>query len=257
MELNPFRYTGADMRAQRLLIAFALVTLAVASTGTWAGGGEINLWYGEKNLDLKSQREIVESEFSDSSRTGSDTFGDLEDLTQFGLMTSWGLDWPVAIAADFFLASNDVSLAYTYDYNDRGSLYYRLTERIEVDYDTWEVDLGIRKYFGGNVQFFIGTGLAIGSAEIKVEGAEELIFNFPSRGEPQPESFSFSDSDTDFGLWADVGFVWRAGDHFNLGLDVRYSSINVDLQFDERPDNVPERFPVGGVQVGLFLGGRW
>jgi hypothetical protein len=250
------------MRAHRLLVAFALVALAVASTGTWAGGGEVNLWFGQKNLDLKSQTSDFESEFSGAERIGSDTFSDLEDLTQFGLMTSWGMDWPVAIAADLFYGTSDASVAYSYSYYygpGRGSpyYYYTVTERIDIDYKVFEVDLGVRKYWGGKVQFLLGTGIAIAGADVEANGTETFSFNFPDRGAPPPETFSESASATDFGLWADVGFVWRAGEHFNLGLEVRYSSVNVDLSFDDDPDEVPLRFPAGGTQVGLFVGGRW
>ena len=141
----------------------------------------------------------------------------------------------------------------------------QVDEFYKIDWNTIELDLGIRKYWGEKVQFFIGTGLAIAEGELDLDFADdvdvEIIAN--GRGEPpviEPGGLILKEtvSDTDFGLWADIGFVWRAGGHFNIGVDVRYSSVNVDFTFeDDEPDDVPIRFPTGGVQVGLFLGGKW
>jgi len=266
------------MCARKLMVTFAVVALAVASTGAWAASGEVNLWYGQKNADFKSQtgdfqREVTQDPFGITySSTGTDTFSDLEDMGQIGLMTSWGLDWPVAIAADLFYANSDVQMKYTsgeyYGYlgiPGRGGEFVAVNvdEFYKIDYTTYELDLGIRKYWGGKVQLLLGAGVAIASAKADVNFFDDVdIRPVGTRGEPpfiEPGGLFVdeSESGSDFGLWADIGFVWRAGNFFNLGVDVRYSSVNVDLSFDPDPDEAPVRFPAGGVQYGLFIGGRW
>ena len=63
------------------------------------------------------------------------------------------------------------------------------------------------------------------------------------------------DKGSGVGLWAGGGFVYRWGDHLNLGLDVRYSDASVSL----RPRSTPEVLDLdsGGVQYGVVVGYHW
>jgi hypothetical protein len=60
------------------------------------------------------------------------------------------------------------------------------------------------------------------------------------------------------GYWLCGGFVWRATEHFNLGVDLRYSDAEADL-FDEFADVFGEGIEVssGGTHIGVLIGYRW
>ncbi|MDX1387735.1 MAG: hypothetical protein R3344_00990 [Acidobacteriota bacterium] len=230
--------------------AIAVVTLFLACGTVVAGGGEVNLFYGVKNVDLEDFGNAVESDTGISI----DQLSDLEELNEVGLLFTYGHDWPVALAVDLLVAGNDITTRYSYGPQTYGTpYYYSVTAKLE--YDTWEVDVGIRKFWGGKVQFYLGTGLAFGNAEVTVSGsvspgASSSVFQ-PGNG----PSISVSENEkaSDWGLWANTGVVGRLGKFVNLGVDVRFSSINVDL--GDSDDFI--RAPAGGLHYGLYIGGRW
>ncbi|MDX1387734.1 MAG: hypothetical protein R3344_00985 [Acidobacteriota bacterium] len=237
------------MGASTAFRVFAAIALLLGCSAAMAGG-EVNVFFGVKNVDLDDLQNALED------LTGSSVnLSDLEDLDEFGLLTTWGEgDWPVALAVDLLFASNDINSSYSYYYGGAtyGSPY---SIDVKLEYDTWEIDVGIRKYWGGNVQFYLGTGLAFGNAEATLTGT---LSTLPPSSVFQPgttptASISESEKGSDWGLWANTGIVGRLGKHVNLGLDVRFSSINVDL--GESDDFI--RAPAGGLHYGLYVGGRW
>ncbi|MDX1387736.1 MAG: hypothetical protein R3344_00995 [Acidobacteriota bacterium] len=237
------------MNARRVFAGIVVVALSLAG-GTAMAGGEVNLFFGVKNVDLDDLQNELESSIGDSI----DNFSDLEDLDEFGLLTTWGEDWPVALAVDLLFASNDINASYTY-YGDSSTYGIPYSVDAKLEYDTWEIDVGIRKYWGGSVQFYLGTGLAFGNAEVTATGTispatSSSVFQ---PGTTPSVSISESEKGSDWGLWANTGLVGRIGKHVNLGLDVRFSSINVDL--GDSDDFI--RAPAGGLHYGLYIGGRW
>ena len=63
------------------------------------------------------------------------------------------------------------------------------------------------------------------------------------------------DSDSSVGFWANAGLLFRATDHFNLGVDVRYSDADVSLAPVGDPDLAD--LEAGGTHYGVTLGYHW
>lgn len=147
-----------------------------------------------------------------------ENWGDADEQTEFGGLVDFKQShWPVSIAIDI-LGSKDFL-----DFTTEGS--------------TTEFDIGVRKIWdaeNGAIRTYIGGGLAFISAEITSGG----FFN---------NSVSQDDSGT--GIWFGGGINWTLGQHYNLGIDLRYSQADVTL-FDENVD-------AGGTQVGMILGYHW
>jgi opacity protein-like surface antigen len=66
------------------------------------------------------------------------------------------------------------------------------------------------------------------------------------KGEFEAPGFGVSDSDTAIGYWLSGGLYWTLANHFNLGINARYSKANISL-FGVDVD-------AGGVSMGLLLG---
>jgi opacity protein-like surface antigen len=173
-------------------------------------------------------------------------------MTEYGVGASFGgVDWPVLIAVDILMGSDDDSLTrnyYGYDYKYKAEL------------DTMEVHLGVRKFWANHEKFhpYIGGGLAYIDAEAKLTlYGEELI---PLR---QVNELLFEEcyDDSGTGFWLGGGVMWRITPMFSLGLDLRYSDASVDFEIEEdierQPAMVSESFDVGGMHYGLQLGFRW
>ena len=213
---------------RKLPILFLFLLVAAATAPVWAGGGEVNLFYGQKDLDLDL----------DSS---DDFLSPLEDQTEYGILFTYGHSWPVAIAIDILQSSEDVSYSYDYTYAP-----YTYTVDASLDADVMEIDLGVRKYFGKNkFQFYVGGGVAFIDFEATIRGTVDSV-------PPQvglPVSINESESDNGTGYWLNAGAVWRAGSWFNLGVDVRYSDADVTLGEDS--------FDAGGTHYGAYVGFQW
>jgi hypothetical protein len=149
----------------------------------------------------------------------------LEDQFAFGAISSFGAsDWPVQIAGDVLVSGDE-----------------QTESGIEFTAVTFEFDAGIRWliYKKGKVFPYIGAGLGLMGA------AAQGDYGF---GETDA-------SDATFGFWADAGVFFRLGDHFNIGVDLRYSDASVDLVFDSGV--VARDVNVGGFSYGLLLGFGW
>ena len=153
----------------------------------------------------------------------------VEKQGEFGAVMSFGQKtWPVSIAVDVLVSTDDQDAFDPFIGN------YTLTGT------TYEVDFGVRKVWGkARTRPYIGAGLALlgASAEIESGGA------------------SIDGDDSAVGFWADAGIFWRLGSHFNLGLDVRYSDADVDLDFGS--GLVATDVGAGGFSYGLLLGFGW
>lgn len=107
---------------------------------------------------------------------------------------------------------------------------------VEVEGETLEMDLGVRKIWEGprEVRPFLGGGLAVIRAEIEAKGG----------------GGSVSDRDTALGIWLDVGAYVTLGERWNLGVDGRWSWAKADLMGVENAD-------VGGWHLGALLGAHF
>jgi len=153
----------------------------------------------------------------------SEDWKPLESQIEFGAVMSFGHDdWPVHIAADVLTSVDQEILNVTFTAS------------------TFELDAGVRKIWkAGKVRPYVGGGIGIIGAA--VEGDVGYV--------------SVDASDAAIGLWADTGVFFRLGSHFNIGLDLRYSSADVDLDFGS--GFVARDVNAGGFSYGLLLGFGW
>lgn len=129
--------------------------------------------------------------------------------------------WPVSIALDLFGTGDEAK-----------------QDGVKHEAYTAEAHLGLRKVFQlpiENCKFrpYVGAGIALVHAEAK------------SRRDSQ----TTSDDDADHGYWLGVGTYFRATEHVNLGVDVRYSKAKLTLLDTERD--------AGGVNIGVGVGYHW
>ena len=153
----------------------------------------------------------------------------LDTQTEFGAVMSFGQDdWPVHIAADVLTSARGTA---AYDPSVGSSTTNGLT---------FEIDAGVRKIWkAGQVRPYIGGGVGVIGAA--------LMFNFGFD--------SVAAIDAALGIWADTGVFFRLGSHFNIGLDLRYSSAKVDLDLGS---GIGARdVNAGGFSYVLLMGFGW
>lgn len=146
----------------------------------------------------------------------------VENQLEYGFVSAFGRsDWPVDVAVDFLASS------------DGGCSYFCLSSPSEGS--TREIDLGVRKtWTTGKVLPYLGAGAGILHAKFTVDNGS--IFAWSSA--------------TGVGFWAGAGLLIRPREHFEFGLDVRYSSAGVDLDFGYGS----RRVDAGGIHYGLVMG---
>lgn len=155
-------------------------------------------------------------------KTLESAWAPVDDEFETGLVTSFGLaNWPVEIALDL-LSSHD------------GGCWYFCFGTPPTG-DTVEADAGVRKTWKtGKVLPYAGAGLGLVRAKFNVD---------------QGSIYAHS-SDTGVGVWAGVGLLIRPRESFEFGLDVRYTTVNVDLDFGYGRQSVD----AGGLHYGLLFG---
>jgi len=158
-----------------------------------------------------------------------DDWAPIDDQFEFGVVMSFGQDdWPVHIAVDVLTSVGEKTLSDSFagDVTFTGS--------------TFEIDTGVRKIWKkGKVLPYIGGGIGIIGAATTVDAG-----------------FASVDAvDATFGLWAGTGVFFRLGSNFNIGLDLRYSNAEVDLDFGNAA--VAQNVSAGGFHYGLLLGFGW
>lgn len=145
-----------------------------------------------------------------------DDWEPVEEHGQLGILVDFGkTDWPINIAIGVL-----------------GSSASEPTPLGEFEASTNELNLGIRKTFGDTVRPYIGGGLAFISGELK-----------------HHETGVSVDSNTGTGLWLNGGVYLTISNHFNIGLDLRFSSAKASV--------FNQDVKVGGGHAGLVLGYSW
>lgn len=127
--------------------------------------------------------------------------------------------WPVAIAYDIFFSGD----------THKGSNY-------KEDAFTVEQHLGVRKYWQSdiqNLQSYVGGGVAFTSSQsdISLDGVNT------------------KDDDSDVGYWVGIGTNWNFAKHWYAGIDLRYSTSELEL-FNQKRDN-------DGIMTGIKVGYSW
>jgi len=204
------------MRLVRILAPLLALLLILPSAPRSDVKKSFNFFLGGKQID----------DFSES-----ETGGDLDHQFDVGIEMSFGgYDWPVMLAVDLLGSGADDSFSY----------YYFGLNDADVKASTFEVDFGVRKTweFADNpTRPYIGGGIST------ISGAFDIDVDTPFG--------SFDDKDHGWGVgyWIGGGVYWKLGEKFNLGLNLRHSSAEVDFD-DFGADNVD----VGGTHLGLILG---
>jgi opacity protein-like surface antigen len=147
-----------------------------------------------------------------------DDWKPFEDQAEIGFLLDFRpKNWPVNIAIDY-LDSGE------YELQDISGTITR------VDVETKEIDIGIRKIFevSPTIRPYVGAGVAY------IRGKYKGIT---------------SDDDDGTGIWVDVGLYWAFIEHFNIGVDFRYSKAEITLFGSD--------VEAGGFHVGFIGGFRW
>lgn len=199
---------------RRCLFVFAIFMISAMGSKVYASQqtdwtGNVNFFLGSKTLD-------------------DDDWDPLEEQGEFGIKVDFKQrSWPVSIAIDYSYSSDDDDLLIWDPFLGFVDL--------DVEGNTSELSFGVRKIWDHFpiVRPFIGGGIAFIGAEI-----EESAFGY-----------SISDDDTAMGIWIGGGVYWTVSEHFNIGLDLKWSKAEVTL-FDED-------FEAGGTHFGLLIGYHW
>ena len=142
-----------------------------------------------------------------------------DEQVAFGVLVDFKQQsWPISIAIDLL-----------------GSLDEETVLGVDTEASTTEFDIGIRKIWevsGSSIRPFIGGGLALVNAEIK---ATNVV------------TASIDDDGT--GIWLNGGVYWTLGQHFNLGLQARYSKAEVQF--------LGVDIEAGGTTAAVMLGYHW
>lgn len=220
------------LHTRRLFVLLA-VLLGLLVTPAMAGSGDANLFLGRRDI---SDDDLEEA--------------DIDSQNQIGVAVSLDFDWPVAIAIDLLSSSDDNTLSDTASYGN-----YTYTLSLSADADVLELDIGVRKFFMETIRPYVGGGLAW----TRLQGELRRVGQF-SPGPTIPITL-VDDSDSGFGYWLNAGFLYTVGKHFNIGVDLRYSDTDAELQ--PTPLNsmgtLPPKLKLdsGGFQYGIVVGGRW
>ena len=209
-----------------LILTFLLipsVTLAGELTGN------CNLLYGYRYMD-------------------EGDWNPVEDQTEFGISLDSKIpNWPVSIVWEILYSEEKVHVSdRVIPFGETYPTYFY------VDID--EYALGIRKNISlqHNINVFFGGGVSIISVRVAYNNE-----SFP-RGPGGLSSSSVAgqdvdeaifDEDSTFGFWVSAGLYVTLAEHYNIGIQTRWSKADVTL-FDEDAD-------AGGLHGLLFIGYHW
>ncbi len=197
-------------------IRVAIVLCAIVLS--WAGAhdasaratGGVNLLIGGKALN-------------------KDDWAPFENQSELGLQMTFGQrSWPVLIAVDL-VGSRDEEAILLIESPTK-------TTAATVAGSTGEVNLGVRKEWGRRgFHPYLGGGVTLVSAKIEFIG---------------PNNTVLSESHGGAGAWIGGGGYWRVGRHVNVGLSLRVTAADVDV-------NTLRSVASGGGHVALLVGYGW
>ncbi len=149
-----------------------------------------------------------------------DDWKPLEEQTEFGVILDFRqTNWPVSLTVECSTANSDKSRF-----------------GILLENRTLEFDIGVKKIFENSSQFnpFIAGGLAM--VNVRPSGDFWGLFDI-------------EDDKTDFGGWISGGAFLTLSNHFNIGLQAKYTMVNTNWYGRDRE--------LGGPHIGGFAGYHW
>ena len=149
-----------------------------------------------------------------------DDWEPLEKQTEFGLNVAFKQqNWPVSVTLAYYSTSGDETV-----------------DDVDMKGKSTEICGGVKKIFDQSSQ--IRPYVAGGVASIKMEA----VYSYPG--------ISLTLDGSAIGFWAGGGVYYIAAEHFNIGLDVRYSEATVTFDIlDEELD-----VEAGGLHYGIMVG---
>jgi len=207
----------------RLLSVVGVLGLLLCGTAS-ASSRDVNVIFGEKALS---------EDLLDASG--------VDNQAQVGVAVTLDFDWPVALAIDLLSSSEDETQSVA---SQLGPL------SVDTKVETLELNVGVRKYWGTTNRFYVGGGLAYVQLDAKQTESGTLG--------PGSEftDLILDDDGNGVGLWLNGGYVHRFGDHFNVGVDVRYSDAEADLT-PVGAGASKLTLDSGGLHYGVQLGYHW
>lgn len=160
--------------------------------------------------------------FIGSIQLDEDDWGSQDSQDGIGLMFNLGAEeWPVSIALDVMGSGNEKKSGSKTDEFATASLF-----------------VGARKHFELSPDFepYIGGGLL--QVQVEVERSDS---NTPANNQDY--------DDSGLGYWVGGGVNYLFGEQYHAGLDIRHSSVDVDINGQSRD--------AGGLQTALVLGYRF
>ena len=149
----------------------------------------------------------------------SNDWGSLDEQAAFGILVDFKQkNWPISMAIDLLGSYDEETISGT-----------------KFEGSTSEFDIGIRKIWevsGSSIRPFIGGGIAFIRGEIKASAFNTVTFD-----------------DNGTGIWLNGGVYWTLGQHFNLGLQARYSQAEITILGVDGE--------AGGTHAGIMLGYHW
>ncbi len=199
------------MKTRAVIVSLALL-LAGAGLCQAADAGP---WSG--NLNLRAGFKLLD----DSDWDPVDTQGEVALQLDFRKP-----DWPISVALDVSYSSDD----------DSESVFVTGfgQENADVEGRTLEWNIGVRKIWEGSslVRPYAGGGLALIWAKQKWDATIAVE----------------EEDDTGIGAWIGGGAFVTLWEHWNFGVDVRYSYAKVELIEDTNG---------GGLHAGMLAGYHW
>jgi len=176
----------------------------------------------EVNINFLLAQKGLESDDWGSSALGVDA----DTQPVFGVETTFGsTSWPVAIALDYIGSAHYDDVLVTNP----------VPATVDLVQGTLELDFGVRKIWkAGKARPYVGGGFGLMGARQEV---------------PLLGLLTTEDSDSTIGVWFNGGAFWRLGKKFNIGVDFRLSSGEVNL--------FGRDVQAGGAMLGLLLGWGW
>jgi hypothetical protein len=172
-------------------------------------------------LTALAQRTTGNVNFLVGTRTlHEDDWSPLEDQSEFGVTVDFRPSgWPVNLTMECGSATSEESRF-----------------GITLEARTLELDVGVKKIFENSsiVNPFIAGGLAV----VNIEASGDF-WGF----------FDLEDDTTDIGAWVSGGVFLTLSNHFNIGVQAKYTEATTDWYGRDRD--------LGGPHVGGFIGYHW
>ncbi len=166
-------------------------------------------------------------------------WGDFDDQTEVGVMADFSMDsWPISLSGSL-IYSNDSESDY-HDHEVGDNFYYTYYAE---EASTVELNLGVKKIWpvGERFNIYVAGGLAVIYGEMEITQSDNL-----SSGTYHDTD---SEDDTGVGGWGSLGCYMTFARHVNVGVNVGYSTAEIDMYDDE--------IEAGGTHISLLVGYAW